>query len=237
MQWLMFADLDDTLFTSTHKAPPTDAHVPLAYLRDGAPISYASPKQQAWLAHWLAHAIVIPVTARNGDAYRRVAIPFAHHAVINYGGIILNPDGTPEPQWLAQSTAQAAQSAARLRALAAGIPSGREDLNIRIIEDYGIPFYLLIKSTQGRALDDIAEHLRGQMRHPGDQLHHNGNNLAILPDWLDKSHAVRWLCDYYRARYGDVLTLGMGDSLIDRAFMCECDYLLCPGGSQIVKQW
>ena len=116
---LLFTDLDDTLFTSARKAAPTPAHVPLAYLKDGAPISYASPCQQALLAHWQAHATMIPVTARNLDAYRRVRIPFTAHAVINHGGVILLPDGSADPAWLAQSRANAAQSVAGLEALAA----------------------------------------------------------------------------------------------------------------------
>ena len=116
---LLFTDLDDTLFTSARKAAPTPAHVPLAYLKDGAPISYASPCQQALLAHWQAHATMIPVTARNFDAYRRVRIPFTAHAVINHGGVILLPDGSADPAWLAQSRANAAQSVAGLEALAA----------------------------------------------------------------------------------------------------------------------
>lgn len=96
---LLFTDLDDTLFTSARKAAPTPAHVPLAYLKDGTPISYASPCQQALLAHWQAQAVMIPVTARNLDAYRRVRIPFTAHAVINHGGIILLPDGSADPGW------------------------------------------------------------------------------------------------------------------------------------------
>ena len=56
MKILLFADLDDTLFTSARKAPPGATHLPAAYLRDGSPISYASPAQQTLLAHWQAGA-------------------------------------------------------------------------------------------------------------------------------------------------------------------------------------
>ena len=129
---LLFTDLDDTLFTSARKAAPTPAHVPLAYLKDGAPISYASPCQQALLAHWQAHATMIPVTARNLDAYRRVRIPFTAHAVINHGGVILLPDGSADPAWLAQSRANAAQSVAGLEALAAHLPATAA-LNTRLM--------------------------------------------------------------------------------------------------------
>jgi len=233
---LLFTDLDDTLFTSARKAAPTPAHVPLAYLKDGAPISYASPCQQALLAHWQAHATMIPVTARNLDAYRRVRIPFTAHAVINHGGVILLPDGSADPAWLAQSRANAAQSVAGLEALAAHLPATAA-LNTRLIRDYDIPFYLLMKSTSAdlAPLDDAAGRLRP---HLGDdyRLHRNGNNLAVLPAWLDKAHAVAHLLAKYRADHPALVSIGMGDSSSDLPYMRLCDYLLAPSASQIARQ-
>ena len=233
---LLFTDLDDTLFTSARKAAPTPAHVPLAYLKDGAPISYASPCQQALLAHWQAHATMIPVTARNLDAYRRVRISFTAHAVINHGGVILLPDGSADPAWLAQSRANAAQSVAGLKALAARLPATAA-LNVRLICDYDIPFYLLMKSTSAdlAPLDDAAGRLRP---HLGDayRLHQNGNNLAVLPAWLDKAHAVAHLLAKYRAYHPALVSIGFGDSSSDLPYMRLCDYLLAPSASQIARQ-
>ena len=237
MTLLVFTDLDDTLFTSMRKAPPDGSHQPLAFLADGSPISYASRTQQAWLAHWQQHAILIPVTARNHDAYRRVHLSFSAHAVINYGGIILNPDGSPDPDWRDDSAQHAKHSAPRLQALAERMHGRRSDLNIRIVEDFGIPFYLVIKSSSGEALDDIAAELAAHLTHPGDKLHHNGNNLAVIPGWLDKAHAVAHLLAQYRQQYGEIVSIGMGDSRIDLGFMRHCDYLIAPQRSQIVQQW
>lgn len=236
MKFIVFTDLDDTLFTSLRKAPPGDSHRPVAYLRDGAPISYASATQQAWLAHWQEHALVIPVTARNLDAYRRVRLDFRHHAILNYGGLILNPDGHIDATWQAHSAAQAVQSQARLQALADRATAWGEDLHIRLIHDQGICFYLLIKSHSGAPLDAVAADLAAQLQ-VGEQLHHNGNNLAILPPWLDKAHAVAHVQALYRQQYGAIISVGMGDSRIDLAFMRQCDFLLTPQHSQIAANW
>lgn len=234
MKILLFADLDDTLFTSARKAPPGATHLPAAYLRDGSPISYASPAQQTLLAHWQAHALVIPTTARNHDAYRRVRLSFTQHAIIDHGGIILNPDGIPDRDWLARSRDLAASSHADLAMFAARV--GDDSLNTRLITDHDIPFYLMVKSPSGdlAALDRAATRLRPQL---GDayRLLCNGNNLAILPVWLDKAHAVAHLQDRYRAQYGAILSIGMGDSASDLPFMQRCDYLLTPVGSQIAR--
>ena len=65
----------------------------------------------------------------------------------------------------------------------------------------------------------------------------NGNNLAVLPAWLDKAHAVAHLQQHYRAQYGAILSIGMGDSTSDLPFMRHCDYLLTPAESQITQCW
>ena len=151
MKILLFADLDDTLFSSARKAPPSEAHLPVAYLRDGSPISYASPVQQQWLAHWRQHALVVPVTARNHDSFRRVALPFDSHAVIDYGAVILHPDGTPDEAWLENSRRAASGCLPRWDELQQMLFRQPEsaDWNIRLIADYGIACYLLVKSKSG----------------------------------------------------------------------------------------
>lgn len=235
---ILFTDLDDTLFHSHHKKPPQADSIALAFLADGSPISYADRKQQDWLAHWQQHSSIIPVTARNLDSYRRVNIPFAHHAIINYGGIILLPDGSIDQAWFARSQAAAQTSTARLEQLAACTHDLAkdilQDLNIRIISDLGINFYLLIKSrSHNQATLEQAAALLKPALLAEEKLHLNANNLAILPAWLDKSYAVEHLLAQYRQENPHCIAIGMGDSLIDLAFMRCCDYFISPTDSQI----
>lgn len=235
---ILFTDLDDTLFNSCRKTPPTADSQALAFLQDGSPISYADRKQQQWLQHWLTHSRLIPVTARNLDSFRRVNIAFKHHAVINYGGIILLPNGSIDEDWFQRSENAARGSHSRLKALADSLrqlpTTLYDDLHIRLISDMGISFYLLVKSrSQHQAhLEQAAACLRSQLL-PAEQLHLNANNLAVLPPWLDKSQAVEELLRRFRKQDPDLLCIGMGDSLIDLAFMHCCDYLITPQGSQI----
>ena len=111
-------------------------------------------------------------------------------------------------------------------------------LNTRLISDHDIPFYLLVKSPG----DDLAALARAAARlrpYLGEhcRLLQNGNNLAVLPAWLDKAHAVAHLQQHYRAQYGAILSIGMGDSTSDLPFMRHCDYLLTPAESQIAQCW
>ena len=94
-----------------------------------------------------------------------------------------------------------------------------------------------MKSTSAdlAPLDDAAGRLRP---HLGDdyRLHQNGNNLAVLPAWLDKAHAVAHLLAKYHADHPALISIGMGDSSSDLPYMRLCDYLLAPSASQIARQ-
>lgn len=242
MKKLLFTDLDDTLFQSHHKIAPGDGWEPLAYLQDGEPISYASPQQQALLTFLLQETILIPVTARNRDAFARVHIPFPAQAIINYGGVILEADGTPESEWLAASRVSAQVCADAMRACLDALERENAalggDARVRLISDFDIPFYLVAKSASGdiTLISALHRYCREAMASgdlPDVTLHNNHNNLALIPRWLDKQNAVNHLRSRYEKNHDQILTFGMGDSLVDLNFMGACDYLIIPAGSQI----
>ena len=245
MQKLLFVDLDDTLFHSHNKRSPDTDSKPMAFLQDGSAISFANAKQQNMLKFWQQNYVMIPVTARNLNAFKRVAIEFVHGAVINYGGTVLLADGSIDDVWRQQSEAHAQSSQHTLQCVAdflstfaATLPHA--EFSIRTIRDDGIDFYCLLKSKTGNlsdvalaaaALSDFVQ----QQGLAAYQIHHNGNNLAIMPPWLNKRHGVRYLLSQWQ-QTGEVVSFGMGDSVIDLGFMSECDYLLVPNPSQIVSQ-
>jgi len=145
----LFADLDDTLFQSGRKCPEGAPLTPMAYLKDGTAHSFATKAQKSFLVLMQQEMAVIPVTARNADAFSRVRWPFTNGAVINYGGIILGADGAVDEGWLAQSRTQAAQTLPMLEHVSSGLQSIADSLcvqlRIRIISDFAVPFYLCAK--------------------------------------------------------------------------------------------
>ncbi|MDP2829798.1 MAG: hypothetical protein Q8O37_14485 [Sulfuricellaceae bacterium] len=240
----LFADLDDTLFQSKRKCPDGAALAPAAYLKDGTAHSFLTPGQQSVLQLFQQEMVVIPVTARNADAYSRVQLGFQHEAVVNFGGIILNKDGKPDGEWLNRSKNLACSSESILEEIRESIirfaSSTGLSIRARIISDFGIPFYVSAKSEEGdeAAIDQI-EAMTLAILDVSDanvSSHRNGNNLAVLPDWLDKRHAVAYLAKKLRDTHGEIVTFGMGDSLSDIGFMADCDYALVPQASQINRQ-
>ena len=233
-----FLDLDDTLFQTLPKCPPEQPHRNAAYRKDGAPLSFMTDRQARLFELLDAHAIVIPVTARNLDALRRVHLPFRSMSILDFGGVILERDGNPDRDWDAVIRPQARAAAAELETLLASVSefSRRHQLGIhaRIVGDFDMPLYVVIKHPDGdtSALDQIrCESLAG-IDSTRFFVHANGNNLSVVPRFLGKEQAVRHVLER-RLPGGPRLTIGVGDSLSDVPFLRLCDFLLAPGNSQL----
>lgn len=243
MKTVFLTDLDDTLFATARKQPPTADFTLATTLRDGSPSAYMSPQQQQFWRLWQENALCIPVTARNLETFQRVHVPFSDLAIINHGGTVLRTDGTPDPQWHAIQQTQAQASAAWLQAqydhLARLADAAQMDVRLRLNHDCGLDLYVLLKSNCGDEAAVAALAAAWQRKH-GDPMrgyvHCNGNNLAILPQWLGKAAAVAYVLDKLRARYGALLSIGCGDSHSDLGFMRLCDFWLTPSGSQLDRQ-
>lgn len=241
-QKFLFADLDDTLFQSLEKCGDREGLQPAAFLKDGAPISYTTPAQRSFIAFAQDGMTMIPATARNLNAFSRVDLPFQSWAVIDYGGVVLHPDGSADQEWLERMRGAMAAALPGLQEVAALIDAWAErtgyGARARLIEDFGIPFYLVIKDPQkiGERLEPVEREVVQPWIAAGGReyfIHRNGNNLAILPNALNKSHAVAYVTAKLRAEHGDIITFGIGDSKSDARFMAACDYAIVPRGTQL----
>jgi hypothetical protein len=241
---VVFVDLDDTLFQSRRKCPAGQGLEPAAWLADGSAHSFMTARQAAFLQLLGTEATLVPTTARNRDAFARVSLAFDSWCILDYGGILLDAEGEPDRDWLARTAAGAEASIDALRALlteAQGfINQAGLAVRARIIEDLGIPLYLVAKYRDGA--EAHLERLHLELIAPwvaasagAYRLHRNDNNLAVIPRHLGKEFAVRHLIERLRQQWGEILTLGVGDSLIDAAFMAECDYAIVPRDTQLAR--
>jgi hypothetical protein len=238
MRCVLFIDLDDTIFQTRPKCPAGEAVRPAARGRDGTPLSFMTERQGALLDVLFRAATVIPTTARNLNAFRRVDLPFEHVAILDFGGVVLLPDGTLDVSWDAEIRPRALDLAPDLDALLGTverfIAARQLGAYARIVSDFDMPLYLVVKHANGDGsrLDPIREELNGHIDRERFFIHYNSNNLSVVPRFLGKEKAVRHVL---RRHFGNepVLTLGMGDSLTDAPFIELCDYSLLPRASQL----
>ncbi|MEG3159468.1 hypothetical protein U1763_03030 [Sphingomonas sp. LB2R24] len=237
---IAFVDLDDTLFQTLGKCPTDIAPerlTPLGFTRDGDPLSYATPSQMRFL-EWLSETThLIPVTARSLDALRRVRVPFAA-AVCAHGGVILDDDSAVDPAWATEIAAHAARHSEDLSnfvsAIAAEADRTGTPINVRVLTEEDTPLYVLAKhaTADAAALNRVVDAAVPKVPQ-GWTDHRNGNNIALMPPYLGKQHAVARLLPALRARFPDAPVIGIGDSRTDAPFMALCDYAMMPTKSQL----
>ena len=231
---IFLTDLDDTLFQTMPKVPKGATGLRLmSTLTDGTPSGYATQMQQHFL-EWLGGGLLIPVTARGRDVLKRVAIAQAP-AICSNGGCILDAAGELDKGWHAHLAEQARRGTPVLdtyRAVTDGLCSTA--FRHWSVEENALDLYFVIKSNvqDAEALAELEGQLAGRL--PDDwRCHRNGNNLAYLPPWLNKRHAVRYLIAQYRAQTPDRPIIGLGDSVSDVGFMDLCDFAMVPTRTQL----
>jgi hypothetical protein len=241
MRCYVFLDLDDTVFQTRPKCPPGVELRPVAYQPDGTPLSYMTPQQVALFDLLTASATVIPTTARNLNAFRQVRLPFSSFAIIDFGGVILLPDGSPDPAWDAHVRPLSASVADELESWRESLQSFVErhslGVRVRLLGDLDMPLYIVMKHPAGdvSALDRVRNEAMTGLDRERYFVHANDNNLSIVPRFLGKDRAVRHLIDHH-LRGEKVMTIGAADSDTDSAFLGLCDYVMLPRHSQLASR-
>lgn len=236
----VFLDLDDTLFQTAGKCP---SGVDLRRATD-SPLdrsSFMTPKQERLLAWLVASATVVPVTARNLGAFRRVKLQFKHAVVLNFGGTVLLPNGELDKTWDSQVRPLLTDLTDDLQEICSAWQDWCEinqlDIRVRLVSDFEISHYVVAKHQHGNLQELNRLWSTGSQWIDTDKfaIFLNGNNLAVVPRCLGKDRAVEYLKECY-VNSTECLTLGIGDSLSDLGFLTVCDYAIIPRGSQIQQQ-
>jgi hypothetical protein len=232
----IFTDLDDTLFQTWRKCPPSVGALSMAATdRSGQPLSYFTPQQRN-LMRVLERGTVIPVTGRNTPALERVRLEFSSYRVTSHGAMLLGPDGKPDGAWWALIKAEYEHWRQPMRTLLQWLSHtiAREALALRcrLVEDQGVPVYLSIKGD-APVIVEMVQRCRSNPCADGLLVHHNGQNMALLPPFASKERAVGFIMERLQESVVDPLFIGVGDSATDLPFLRRCHYALMPRESQI----
>jgi hypothetical protein len=242
MRAISLVDLDDTLFQTLRKCPPdmaVETLTPVGFTADGAPISYATSAQRAFI-EWLTDTThFVPVTARSLAALRRVRLPYGA-AVCAHGGMILDENGDVDLEWDAHIRTQATAHSTTINALVAALNDAATKASLpvhaRVQMEGDIGLYPLARHEAADvvALNAVANGVLDQLPE-GWTDHRNSNVIAFLPPFLGKQHAVARILPALRARHTDAMVIGIGDSLTDALFMDLCDFAMMPNASQLAR--
>ncbi|MBE0470174.1 MAG: hypothetical protein IBX55_11790 [Methyloprofundus sp.] len=243
MEKFLFLDLDDTVFQTARKCASLDQATPASYNLAGQPSSYFSPKQQAVLQLLAEQWRIIPTTARAQASYARVdlGVPCVDGAILNHGATIISADGAEDHQWRAQIAEPLVLLSNILRQLKQVIEQYAQAQGIAllvcIITESNLDYYLEVRHLQANHAE-LHQLLHACIQpllieYTDFQVYLNGNSLTILPRCVNKAHAVEYRIKALEQDYGEIVTMGMGDSLSDAPFMALCDYMMTPKHTQL----
>jgi hydroxymethylpyrimidine pyrophosphatase-like HAD family hydrolase len=104
----------------------------------------------------------------------------------------------------------------------------------RVLGDFGLALYVVVKHPSGdlAAMERVYREHVASLEDDRFAVHRNGNNISIVPRAVSKESAVRFLIETYAA---GAITIGLGDSLSDAAFLAACDFGMLPRGSQLFQ--
>ena len=235
-----FVDLDDTLFQTQRKCEGKTIVQMAAKGSTKQRSSYMCSKQRDFFEALKSQSLVIPTTARDKKSFHNVDIRWNGPCILNHGGTILYPSGDEDLEWKARITKQRNKIHYKLLVIESQIKAFATekslDVRVRLIGDD--PLYVVAKDNNSdiKSLIEIQDFVNKTLipESPSDfYIHFNDNNLAVIPQFLNKSHAVQYVLDNYFDT--TPTTLGVGDSISDLDFMKLCDFVITPSQSQIMK--
>lgn len=241
-----FSDLDDTLLQSKGKCGlPVEECTLRGITKEGGPQGFSTPAQEELLSVMNENGTLIPVTARNLNAFKRVQIDFRSYAAISHGAIVLEPNGEPSQEWLEHIAPEVEKHKDTVAAIRDEL---RDLLNLhncnilmdRLLEEFGVTTCCMFKtdletSNQIPVIAKILEDRLASREECAEFIvHHNGRHISVLPPYSSKLRAVEFIMDKLNVNEND-LTFGLGDSISDWDFMKNCKFSVIPFNSQLAK--
>ncbi|ELA09523.1 hypothetical protein MOMA_03935 [Moraxella macacae 0408225] len=248
-------DLDDTLFQTLRKIQPqplSDNLTVASVNKQGKALSFFSKKQHHFF-NWLSQTTeLIPVTARDSNEILRVKLPFHSWQVLTHGAVIVSPKQQIDSVWQQQIYTQLNDFQDNILTINQFITQINQqqalELQLTLHDDKfnhndRTLIYLAIKHKQrnetklANFCQQLPTILSTVLPNFTDDfyIHLNTNNLAILPKFIHKKHAVNYLLHQHLDKNRPCF--GFGDSVADLPFLQILDWYGTPNRGQLHTQF
>ncbi len=226
-----FSDIDDTLIQTKRKTDFNKNTIVASYTKEGEENSFFYEGTKLLVDTIIDSGITfIPTTARNLASYQRTVFYKnlkIKYIILNFGGLILL-DNQEDKVWTKVMN-DSYKKITPLTKLYKNVLQYFKDndlkLQVKIIDSYYISIYNKFNLDDQEMIKRIRENLMDFLDIEKDfYLYENGNSFAILPHFLNKKFAVKYLIN----RYKPILTLGAGDNISDLDFMNLTDFKIVP---------
>ncbi|PQJ71309.1 hypothetical protein BTO01_08465 [Vibrio jasicida] len=240
MKYIIFTDLDDTLFSTRDVGEPATVDKSNEYH------SFCSEKKMALITLLRkSGANFIPVTGRCTEALNRCVLPELinrEYSIVSHGMLILDSDDNVIESWLSHLNSNYdlklwAKNLSRLKLkLIDDLSDIINLLDIKLIIDHDIKSHITVKLKKENYDFHVLKRLSLYFNNKEFDkflVHENGRTFSLLPPYCSKSLAVRHLSKIITD--DSDLTISIGDSLTDLDFMINADYVMIPQGTQLSR--
>lgn len=215
---LFTTDLDNTMIYSYKKIG--DVKAVCVEWKEGKELSYMTEKAYGLLQAVAQKAMVVPVTTRSLEQYRRIKLfqnGVPSYAVAANGGILL-VEGEIHTQWYEKSKELTSYSQKELEKAVALLKKDRAvNFEVRIVDD----LFVFTKSSDiTKSIADLKKCLDMEKVF----LDSNGEKLYVFPTILNKGTALKRLKQYLNK----TVSFAAGDSAFDIPMLLEADSAVIP---------
>lgn len=233
MTVLVATDLDRTMIYSKRARTlgVDDDPSVVVEIHDGRPASYMTVAAAELFAALAAEALVVPVTTRINEQYRRVQLPGPppKYAITSNGGVLL-VDGQPDRGWARYIERVLNDTFPLDDVWAQAGHICHPEFTDMIRNASGLFVYAVVKPS--RLPSGFVEDVSGWAAERGWRTSLQGHKLYWVPDQLTKSRAVAEVA----SRAGCDIVLAAGDSLLDVDLLLGADHGIHPRHGELHEQ-
>lgn len=234
---IIFTDIDDTLMKTARKVADISSMKVGALNHKGEKNSYIDSQRFSLIQNLLLKQVCIPVSARSKKSFANLLISFNYHAVLNFGATILNSKKEVDLNWFNHIENMSKKLNQNYVFKLIENSFNLESFEVKIFQEDGVSCYMNYRSYDKQKMDELKQNIEQLLLKlsliDSFYFYQTDRDLALIPQFIKKEFGV----EYLRKNHYPLndLTIGIGDHKNDLSFMKQCDFIMVPTDSTLMK--